>query len=277
MRQIILLPLFVSLVLLFGFSHETVASQASHTVGYGDTLSGIAQAYGLDTQALAEANNIVNPNYIFIGQNLVIPNGGTAGASAVGSASSGVNRVHYVQWGETMQGIAVAYGSTIGAIQSANGLVTPHYIYAGQQLVIPASGAGYTPPAPDSVWGKSIVVDLSDQRTYVYQNGQLIYNFLSSTGQPGNETWAGRWAVRTMLPEAYAATWSLRMPHWIGFYTTGALENGFHALPIMANGQVLWAGYLGTPVSYGCVILSHADAATLYNWTTVGTEVIVQP
>jgi hypothetical protein len=76
---------------------------------------------------------------------------------------------------------------------------------------------------------------------------------------------------------AYAYLWSLQMPYWLGFYHTGYLENGFHALPIMSSGAVLWDGYLGTPVSYGCVILSYPDAETLYNWAEIGTEVIVQP
>jgi len=45
----------------------------------------------------------------------------------------------------------------------------------------------------------------------------------------------------------------------------------------MSSGAILWEGYLGTPVSYGCVILSYPDATTLYNWAEIGTEVVVQP
>ena len=39
----------------------------------------------------------------------------------------------------------------------------------------------------------------------------------------------------------------------------------------------LWDGYLGQRVSYGCVILSDEDAATLYDWTEVGTKVKIVP
>ena len=62
----------------------------------------------------------------------------------------------------------------------------------------------------------------------------------------------------------------------MGIYWAGSLENGIHALPILSNGQTLWAGYLGTPVSFGCIILSTANAQTLYHWAEVGTPVIVQ-
>jgi lipoprotein-anchoring transpeptidase ErfK/SrfK len=67
------------------------------------------------------------------------------------------------------------------------------------------------------------------------------------------------------------------MPYWMGIYWAGHLQNGFHALPVRADGSVLWDGYLGTPVSYGCIILSTADAAALYQWAQVGTPVTIQP
>jgi len=63
------------------------------------------------------------------------------------------------------------------------------------------------------------------------------------------------------------------MPYWLGIYWAGSLQNGIHALPIGPGGQIMWAGYLGRRVSYGCVILSTQNAATLFNWAPVGTPV----
>ena len=58
------------------------------------------------------------------------------------AAPSNYPTVHIVQWGENLFRIAMHYGTTVGAIASANGIVNPNRIYAGQRLVIPY---GYHP------------------------------------------------------------------------------------------------------------------------------------
>lgn len=248
-------------------------AESRHTVQPGETLGVIAQQYGLSVTQLAQANQLLNPNLIYAGQVLRIPDAAGSTPAAPPTANT-----HTVQRGETLSNIASRYGVTLSAMQTANGLSNPNLIYVGQVLRIPAGGAAVMPPAPAPVTAaKSIVVDKSEQRAYVYENSQLLHAFVVSTGQPGSETWEGRWQVRSKIPNAYAYTWNLQMPYWLGFYHTGYLENGFHALPILPDGSILWEGYLGTPVSYGCVILSHTDAATLYSWAEIGTEVIVQP
>jgi len=132
-----------------------------------------------------------------------------------------------------------------------------------------------TPTTAPSSTGKRIEVNISEQRMYVWQGNALLHEWVCSTGEPGRNTAAGRFRVLDKIPEAWASTWSLRMPYWLGIYQAGSLENGIHALPILPNGQTLWAGYLGTPVSYGCVILSTENAHTLYDWAEIGTPVWV--
>jgi len=44
-----------------------------YTVQSGDTLGTIAQAYGVSLEMLIEANELVNPNYLSVGQVLVVP------------------------------------------------------------------------------------------------------------------------------------------------------------------------------------------------------------
>ncbi|NIJ22169.1 LysM repeat protein [Sphingomonas naasensis] len=57
-----------------------------YTIKPGDTLSAIAAQFGTTWQALAQANNISNPNLIFPNRTLTIPNGtgGTGGTGGVG-------------------------------------------------------------------------------------------------------------------------------------------------------------------------------------------------
>jgi lipoprotein-anchoring transpeptidase ErfK/SrfK len=122
---------------------------------------------------------------------------------------------------------------------------------------------------------KYILVDISDQHMYVYENNSVIYSFVASTGI-NNATRAGTFAVQSKIPNAYGATWNIWMPNWLGIYWAGGLENGIHALPILPNGATLWEGFLGRPVSYGCVVLGTYESKLLYDWAEMGTTVEIQ-
>lgn len=63
------------------------STRTSHTVRAGETLSTIAARYGTSIAAIARANDIRNPNFIFAGQHLSIPRGGGGGGAAKVSGS----------------------------------------------------------------------------------------------------------------------------------------------------------------------------------------------
>lgn len=134
-------------------------------------------------------------------------------------------------------------------------------------------------PAPESPYaaarGKAIYVSLGKQKMWVYDNGKLVYQFPVSTGIPERATKAGTFRVKTKLAEAWSNVWQLRMPYWMGIYDVGRVENGIHAMPMRKNGRLVrWA--LGYPGSFGCVVLSSKDAATLYKWAPLGTLVVIR-
>jgi len=131
-------------------------------------------------------------------------------------------------------------------------------------------------PTPRPIPNKRIEVDISEQHFYAYEGGVLVYSFVCSTGEPGRDTAPGSYQVLDKIPMAYASTWNLKMPYWLGIYWAGTLENGIHALPILSSGQKLWDGYLGQRVSYGCIILSTEAAKTIYDWAEIGTPVIIR-
>ena len=54
------------------------AGQVKHTVQAGETLYRIALKYERTVDAVAQANNITNPNLIYVGQELTIPGASTA-------------------------------------------------------------------------------------------------------------------------------------------------------------------------------------------------------
>ncbi|MEW5960078.1 MAG: L,D-transpeptidase family protein [Chloroflexota bacterium] len=137
------------------------------------------------------------------------------------------------------------------------------------------------PPFPlkkPSARQQLVVVGLAEQRMHVYQEDERVFDFVVSTGEPGRDTAIGDFEILNKIDVAYASTWNLDMPYWMGIYWSGPLQNGIHSLPIVKHtGYKLWDGYLGQRVSYGCVILSDEDAATLYNWVEIGARVKIVP
>jgi LysM repeat protein len=103
----------------------------THVVQPGESLGQIAAEYGIDSVALADANNITNGNLIRVGQQLVIP-----GVSAREALEARGER-HIVQTGESLSMIAAQYGVSVEAIMAANALDDPNTIVVGQELLIP--------------------------------------------------------------------------------------------------------------------------------------------
>ncbi|MDY7040283.1 MAG: L,D-transpeptidase family protein [Chloroflexota bacterium] len=142
-------------------------------------------------------------------------------------------------------------------------------------LLVPPAPTPTPVPSPPTQTGKRIEVNLTEQHLYVWEDDLLIHDWVCSTGGYGSPTVPGNYHVLDKIPNAYASTWDLQMPYWLGIYYAGNLENGIHALPILSSGQLLWEGYLGQRVSYGCVILSTEAARTLYHWAEIGTPVTI--
>ncbi len=101
-------------------------AQQTYTVQSGDTLSGIAAQYGTTWQHLAELNGLADPNVIYPGQTLVIDR----------SAPAPAQQTYTVQSGDTLGGIASAYGTSWQRLADINGLGNPDMIYPGQVLTI---------------------------------------------------------------------------------------------------------------------------------------------
>jgi lipoprotein-anchoring transpeptidase ErfK/SrfK len=131
------------------------------------------------------------------------------------------------------------------------------------------------PVSPASGGGKYILVSISEQHLYAYEGDTLAYSFVASTGMD-NATRAGTFSVLDKIPNAYGETWNIWMPNWLGIYYAGSLENGIHALPILPGGARLWAGFLGRPISYGCIVLGVDESQLLYDWADIGTPVEIR-
>ena len=162
------LALVVAVLLIAVISGSAAAAgPVYHTVLPGQTLYSIATYYGVSVWALACANGLYNPNYIYYGMVLTIPYGGYGGYGGCHPAyhpmppvypaqpiyppappvyhpypmpypaPHGYDCFYRVRWGDSLTGIAWHYGTTSWNLAQANGLHNPNYIYAGQVLRIP--------------------------------------------------------------------------------------------------------------------------------------------
>ncbi|MBN1262154.1 MAG: LysM peptidoglycan-binding domain-containing protein [Anaerolineae bacterium] len=108
----------------------------THTVQPGENLFRIALKYGVTVDALASANGITNPAFIYVGQILTIPGGGAPGGTTPPPSSSG-GAVHVVQPGENLFRIALRYGFDYYYLAQYNSISDPTLVYVGQQIRIP--------------------------------------------------------------------------------------------------------------------------------------------
>jgi LysM repeat protein len=103
-------------------------TETTYTVRANDNLYTIGLAYGINWIQIAEANGLVNPNQIIVGQVLKIP---------VDTPGPAPQFTHKVMAGETLFLISLRYGVAWPVIAEANDLGSPYVIYSGQTLVIP--------------------------------------------------------------------------------------------------------------------------------------------
>ena len=183
-------------------------------------------------------------------------------------------RTYLVQPGDTLTSLSAKFGMPPGLVAEANREIDVDTLSVGQKIRIPSQDI-LTPYMP--VRNKKIVVSLDEQRVRVYENGALLYDWPVSTGMKESPTHRGTFQVLDKLDRAYASQWDLWMPYFISVYVAGGgVENGFHELPILASGNRLWEGALGSPASYGCIILGIPEAQTLYEWAEVGVIVEIR-
>lgn len=249
----------------------TVQPEAiAHVVSAGETLASIAARYGVTVQALAETNAISDPSRIVSGQTLTIPVASAAAAANVPVAAT--NSEYVVKSGDSLSQIARAYGVTVMAIAAANGIDNPSQIRSGQRLLIPASAAAPAlRPVPQG--NLKVTVSINQQRCHVYRDGELLYNWPCSTGRAGSGTKTGVFYVQSKYREAWGSRWGFYMPYWLGIYWAGSSENGIHGLPYQPGGYPIWANSVGTPVTYGCVLLGANESATLWEMAYIGMPV----
>lgn len=152
-----------------------VSPPETYVVVAGDTVSGIAERFGLDTADVLARNGLDWSSLIHPGDELKMSGTaadaeadrgpGDAPGTAAGNGSGPVaSRI--VTSGDTLWAIAAEAGVSLDALLTANALARDAIIYPGQSLALPgaadaAAPADATPvePAPASVEASAVVLD----------------------------------------------------------------------------------------------------------------------
>jgi len=106
-------------------------TEVQYTVRPGDTLLGIALQHHISMASIQLANDLGESALLRAGQTLAIP----THPQWEGELPYWI--VHTVQRGETVSGIAQAFGLTANDILRVNAITDPGQIHAGQPIVIP--------------------------------------------------------------------------------------------------------------------------------------------
>lgn len=180
-----------------------------------------------------------------------------------------------VQAGQTLSSIAYEVGLPYPWIQAANpGL--GNNLSPGQVLALPSPDELLPLPVVED---KRIVISLSQQKMWVYEAGGIKWEWPASSGIASSPTAPGVFQIQSHEQNAYAANWNLWMPHFMGIYRpvpTSDFMNGIHGFPSRGGAQLLWTDDLGRRVTYGCILISSENAATLYDWAEAGVVVEIQ-
>ncbi|MEZ0490725.1 LysM peptidoglycan-binding domain-containing protein [Kineococcus sp. TBRC 1896] len=139
------------------------AGETVVTVRAGDTVGAIAAAHGSTVEAVVAANGLGEDAFVVEGQQLRVP----------GPQSTATGGSYTVQDGDTLSHIAVAQGTTVGALREANGLAADGFIRAGQELTLPGGGS----PARTSGGGTT-----TGEGSYTVRAGDTLSHIALRTG-----------------------------------------------------------------------------------------------
>lgn len=145
-----------------------------------------------------------------------------------------------------------------------------------EDSVAPGWGVGGAGPGPQQGAWKEVVISISQQALWAYEESEMVMSTYVSTGTadvPETVTPIGSWSILskydvqdmegTISDEYYFVE---AVPNVMYFDNLGNALHGAY-----------WHSNFGAPMSHGCINLPLDVAAWMYSWAPVGTAVTVIP
>ncbi len=138
------------------------------------------------------------------------------------------------------------------------------------------AGANDGTPLPgDSGAGRRVVFSVGQQRVWWVEEDGFVSNTYLVSGRAGTPD-LGTYHVFSKSRYTTSLDGGSRMEFMIRFTWGHSAAIGFHSIPVNRRGQPLQGeDALGTPQSAGCIRQRYGDAAALWDWAHVGTQVVV--
>ena len=140
------------------------------------------------------------------------------------------------------------------------------------------------PQVPTASLGTSIVVDVSENRLWLYEGLKVVKEFRVATGTPGFPTPVGTFEIvdkreNPTWTNPDPEGWGAGLPAFIGPGPGNPL--GTRALYLDAPGIRIHGTWddssIGTAASHGCIRMHVEDSEEMYPLVSVGVRVIVKP
>lgn len=157
----------------------------TYTVKSGDTLTGVANRFGITKEVIAAANGMKPTDGLVAGRALTIPTakGKTAPVKAATKATTAKATTYMVKSGDTLIAVANRHNISVDELAAANKLSKTAGLTIGQKLTIPTAGGtratAPTAPATNTATGGQVI---KKTENYTVKSGDTLTSIAGRYG-----------------------------------------------------------------------------------------------
>lgn len=159
------------------------AQESVHVVSPGEGLLGIARQYGVSLSDLLAHNGLSDPDFVYVGQYLSIPQ--TYAASYHTQSSNTRPAPTWTQpetsgWitvsaGDSLSQIAYRHGMSMDELMRLNGLEDPNFVWVGQKLRVSGAATSQFSAQPEPVAPAAVSTTTIGDATLPREAGDAFY------------------------------------------------------------------------------------------------------